>query len=133
MHEHPRFATLVPIELKLIAPLGATLPDVRLGLEAVYKEAAEKLNAWWNQKDTEHVRARYVGSRFLYNEPRFKLMSASSSHVWTEKIKSLDDFLKECSGSTTVKSSSEGSTARLRLRVSMRMLRPASERRCVVM
>ena len=132
MHEHPRFATLVPIEVKLIVPKDAKLPDIRRALEVVYEEAAEKLNAWWNQKDTDHLRTRYVGSRFLYNKPRFKLTTTSSSQAWTDAYQSIDAFLKGVSGNA-VKPSSDGSTARLNLRVSLRMLRPASERRCSIM
>ena len=132
MHEHPRFATLVPIEVKLMAPLGP-LTDVRLWLEAVYEGAAEKLNAWWNQRIDRPLRTRYVGSRFLYNRPRFKLMSPSSSYTWTDEAKSIDEFLNEFGGGTAAKSSPEDSRARLKLRASMRMFRPASERRCLVM
>jgi len=132
MHEHPRFATLVPTALELIVPMGAKLPSVRRALEAVYEESAEKMNAWWNQKDTDHLRTRYVGSRFLYNKPRFKLHLASSSQAWTDDTKTIDTFLKESAGNT-VKKHKDGMSVQMNLRVSMRMLRPASERRCSIM
>ena len=81
-HDHARFATLVPIKIKLMALPSATSSNIRNAIETLLEESVEKLNAWWNQKETEHLRARYVGSLFIYNPTKFKIMSSATNKAW---------------------------------------------------
>lgn len=127
-HDHARFATLLPVSCKLIVLPSAQLVDVQTALERMYEESIEKLNAWWNQKETEHLRARYVGSLFIYNPSKFKVLSPGNNKAWTkEDNKPLGTFLHEN------ESSGGGSkTKKLMVKVTVRILRPISDKRCTI-
>ena len=133
-HDHARFANLIPISMKIVALPSATPYDIRDVIERSIEESVEKLNAWWNQKETEHLRARYVGSLFMYHPGKFKIYSSvNSSKIWYQKSdaekklksgKPLGTFLHEEGG--------DSETRHLSVRTTVRILRPVSDRRCTV-
>ena len=120
-HEHARFATLLPVKCKLVVLPSAQIADVRAAMERMFEESVEKLNAWWNQKETEHLRARYVGSLFIFSPAKFKVTSPNTNKVWLkDDNKPLGTFLHENQQSKT-----------LSVKVTVRILRPHSDRmRC---
>lgn len=127
-HEHARFATLLPVRCRLIVLPSAQLVDVQTALERMYEESIEKLNAWWNQKETEHLRARYVGSLFIYNPSKFKIMSSGNNKAWTkEDNKPLGTFLHE-----NELSGGSSKTKKLVVRLNVRILRPVSDKKCTI-
>ena len=120
-HEHARFATLIPIKIRLVVLPSAVLPDVKAVIDRMFEESVEKLNAWWNQKETEHLRGRYVGSLFIYNPNKFKISSGTTHRAWTDASQPLGTFLHENSQSK-----------QLAVKTTVRILRPVSDKRCSI-
>jgi hypothetical protein len=130
MHDHVRFAALIPIKMKMIALPSAMQEDVQKAMDRCFEESVEKLNAWWNQKETEHLRTRYVGSLFIYNPSKFKVVSESTNKVWNkEDGKPLGTFLHENGGTTP---GTSDTTKSMCVKYTVRILRPASDRRCSI-
>ena len=116
---HPRFANLVPQKVQLVTSSAATLAEIRKALEDLFLEGEEKLNAWWNQKDTDHLRpTQYVGGIWAVNRDRFRL-SVGNSKNWTDSSKKLGDVMTEDMAMT--------------VHASLRLYRDGSDKKCIIL